>query len=469
MSSDSISRIGLSRSDDRGRLSNPGGADRAFGFAAAIWGLMILSFLTVRYRAAEDLMKPGGIDLQSKMQILAWFVLGLIAIRLVRIGRADLRLLLHPPLCWYTLFALLALISSLYSISPPLTLFRSGQVVIVILLVVSMRGAFHRLYALIAIYLAANWVLVLMANTGIDFGMRWMQGPDGEFLLFGRQTAQPWRFGSPLGHPSQISIIGAAAAGGVLARFDGPHLRRRLPLFAFFVVTVLLTISRTAIAGMFLAIFLVLAVRNRIIALVLMGGVVLPLLVMVPSMGGAVVQFGMRGQSSEEFKSLTGRSEIYRQGIDRAVEALPFGEGFVAGRAKAIVSKNVGNAIVHSHNLFIESSIGMGLLGLVSASMVLLVHLICLLRAIQIPPDRSGISPGWEMVAMSIPLLGFTILDRGFAAPVAPFLCIFIAVLAATTQLLLDRQGVAFAVSARLEKEDDDGKFVPNHGLDVGP
>ena len=309
---------------------------------------------------------------------------------------------------------------------------------IVVLLVVSLRENLRRLYFFIGMYLGANWLLFLMANSGMDFGMEWVCGVGYEYLITGRQSLHSWRFASPVGHPSQISVVGAAGAAGLLARTHRLNWKRNVPWIVFFAVTVLLTISRTAIAGMLLGMFVVLVVRRRTIPMVLMGGLVIPLAVMIPSIGGALLDYGMRGQSTDEFKSMTGRTDIYQQGMNRAIDSLPLGEGFVAGRAHAIVSKEVGESIVHSHNLFIESAVGMGMMGVISAFMVLFTLVISLVKVVQLPPNASGISPGWEPVAMSIPLLGFCILDRGFASPAAPFLCLFVAVLTLTTKLLLD-------------------------------
>lgn len=414
--------------------------DHDFRRIVLFWGMIILSFLTVRQRDAEDLLRPGGIDLQAQLQAAAWIGFGLVSLLLIAKRRAELKLLLHAPLTWFAIYAGIAVFSTLVSSSPALTLFRSGQVVITILLVISLRDNWDRVYFLIAMYLAANWILVLMANTGITLGMDWVRGPGNEFMLYDRHVPRGWRFGSPLGHPSQISVVGAAGAAGLMARYNGTQFRRHLPLFVFFVVTVLLTISRTAVAGMFLGAFVVLAVRGRIIPLLLVTSVVAPLMILLPSAGDAMVEYGMRGQSSEEFKSLTGRSDIYRHGFARACDAFPWGEGFVAGRAKAIVSKDVGGSIVHSHNLFLESAIGMGLMGLISSVMVLVTLGISLCRAIKIPSNASGISPGWEPLVMSIPLVGFCILDRGFAGPATPALCLFVLILAATTKLLLEHR-----------------------------
>ena len=79
----------------------------------------------------------------------------------------------------------------------------------------------------------------------------------------------------------------------------------------------------------------------------------------------------------------------------------------------------------------------MGVVGLLCAIMVVLTWGVSLLRAVRIPPDETGISPGWEPVAMSVPLVAYCILDRGFAGDADAFLCVFVVVLAYTTKLLL--------------------------------
>ncbi|MEM9588083.1 MAG: O-antigen ligase family protein, partial [Planctomycetota bacterium] len=387
---------------------------------------------------AEELMKSGGIDLQAKLQVAAWIGFGLLALRCVMRRRADLNLLLHAPLAWFVFYAATTVLSSVYSISPPLTLFRSGQGVIAILLVVSLRDGLNRLHVFIAMYLVGNWIFFLMANTGLDFGQAWIRGPDNDYMIFGSHSGRTWRLATPLGHPSQISIVGAAGAAGLLAKTTRRNLRRHLPLILFCAVTVLLTISRTAIAGMVVGCLIVLAARRRLVPVMLIGGMLIPLMVLIPSISESLVKYGMRGQSSEEFQSLTGRSTIYQQGLQRAGDALPLGEGFCAGRVRMIVAKEAGSSIVHSHNLFIESAVGMGVLGIVGAALVLITLAVSLCRVIRIPPNETGISPGWEPVAMAVPLLAFCTLDRGFASPAAPFLILFIALLALTARLLRD-------------------------------
>ncbi len=402
-----------------------------------VWVFALVSQMAFRQREVSELMAPGGFDMQVKFQIAAWMGLGVFAWQLIVRRVADLRLVVRSPLCWFAAYVVIAMVSTLYSTSPPLTLYRAGQLAVIIALVISLRDSLDRIHLFVFVFLALNWVLVLMANLGLDFGLGWIRGADNAFMVFDRQTTAPWRFSSPMAHASQISIVGGASAVGLAMRTTRKTLPDNLPFILFAVVTVLLTVSRTAIAAMLVGFIVVAIVRKSFIPLALLAGFALPLALIFTPVGDKLVEYTMRGQSVEEFQSLTGRSDIYRLGIARAMESMPLGEGFCAGRAESIVEKNVGQSIVHAHNLFIESAIGMGLLGLFASLMILVALGRSLLMAIQLKPDRSGVSPGWEPLAMSIPLVAFCILDRGFAAPAGPYVYLFVVVLAMTTRMLM--------------------------------
>ncbi|MEM9411755.1 MAG: O-antigen ligase family protein [Planctomycetota bacterium] len=408
-----------------------------FRWGIGIWLLILASFLSVRKRDASELMSNSGIDLQIKLQILAWVILGAIALVMLGTKKSKVKLSLQTPLFWYAIYIFLTVASTAYSNAPALTLFRSGQLVIMLLLILSMQEILaEKFHVFVLVFLAINWLLVIMANTGFDLGQEWVRGPGNIFCLRNRESLEPWRFSSPIAHASQVSIVGAASAVGLSTRITKENVSKLAPVVLFIALTVILTISRTAIASMFGGFFVVAFLRKQWIAMILVMGILIPIAIMFTPVGEKVIKFGMRGQSVEEFNSLTGRSEIYDLGLQRAKEALPLGEGFVAGRAQAIVAKSKGDSIVHSHNLFIESAVGMGILGVISAAMVLISLALALLKVIRLAPNPTGISPGWEPAVMSLPLFGFCILDRGFAAPVAPFVFLFAAVLTMTAQLL---------------------------------
>lgn len=411
-----------------------------FRWAMLVWLFILATFLSVRQRDAGDLMSDGGIDMQIKLQVAAWFLLGLLAVYLMGTKKSKVGLALQLPLFWYACYIFFAVVSTVYSAAPTLTLFRSGQLVVAMLLILSMGDLLNRhIHHFVMVFLIMNWVLVLMANLGLDFGQSWIRGENNVFMISNRYTLEPWRFSSPLAHASQVSIVGAASAIGLAFQMNRENRGRNLPMIVFTTLTVFLTISRTAIAAMLLGFFIVSILKKQWLPYVIVSGVLLPVAILFTPIGEKVVKFGMRGQSAAEFSSLTGRSDIYALGIERATNALPLGEGFQAGRANAIVAKTKGHSIVHSHNLFIESAVSLGVLGLISAAMVLLTFIRATIMAIRYAPKGpTGLSIGWEPALMTIPMFSFCALDRGFSAPICPFVCIFIAVLTITTRMLLN-------------------------------
>ena len=118
-------------------------------------------------------MGGDGFDAQVIFQIVSWTAFGLIGLWLLATGRADLRLLRRGPLFWYGGFVTLALISTLYSASPLLTLYRSLQLAVAVVLVISLRERLTHLYMLIVAYVAVNWGLFAagISRTGWRVGV----------------------------------------------------------------------------------------------------------------------------------------------------------------------------------------------------------------------------------------------------------------------------------------------------------
>src|SRR5207253_4829883 len=75
---------------------------------------------------------------------------------LFRSGRADLRLLRRGPLYWYAGFVLLALFSAVLAPNPLLTVFRSAQLAIALLLVISLRDHLKHIYLFICLFLRSE-------------------------------------------------------------------------------------------------------------------------------------------------------------------------------------------------------------------------------------------------------------------------------------------------------------------------
>ena len=410
--------------------------------------LIVTTFASFRSRDASALWGSGGIDAQVKFQLLSWLLLGCVALWLLATGRADLRLLRRGPLFWYCCFVALALLSTVYSASPKLTALRSMQLAVAVVLVISLREHLGSIYLFIVAYIGINWCLFLLAVLGLDGGLAWIRGPDDAYISFGGTADGPWRFGSAFGHPSQISVVAAVGAIGLSARTFGRRWATRGPLIAWLVLTVVLTVSRTAIAGLVVGLVVVAMGRRVLLPSLCFAGFAVSMLFMSYDRQEAAGRYLMRGQSAQEFQSLTGRVPVYETALRRVEESWPIGNGFRAARKELF---DEGAPIVHAHNLFLEALTGMGLAGGVLVGMVVLTLAASAWTILRRPrPPSCPVAPaGWELCGILVSIFAFCVLDAGFAVGVNPFLMLFLVVAALTQTVLLDGNDVVEEVSCR--------------------
>jgi O-antigen ligase len=383
-----------------------------------LWLWVLTTMASFRHRHGEELFDRGGMDTQVMFQAVSWCLLGLLAFWLVAAGRADLRLIRRGPLLWYGVFIVAALLSAAVSPVPTLTLFRAGQQGIALLLVISLRDQLPRMYTFILVYVAINWVLLLMAVTGLHFNQEWIYGHVEGKSLMGGDFMQRWRFTTAYGHPSWLSIMAAVGAVGLAARTQGGKWKINGPLIVLLVLTTLLTVSRTAIAGMILGFAVVALGRRQLVTALLL--VLLPCSALFVSSDfrRGVSRYLARGQRSQELESLTGRTEIYEVALQRIERSLPIGEGYQSGRFNPLEEDKASMA--HAHNLLLEAACGTGILGAFAVLMIVatwLGQIAWLLARTSLRFAQYDPTP-WELAAISAPLLAFGLLDSGFVTTV---------------------------------------------------
>lgn len=393
----------------------------------AIWCVIIATFTTFRGRHPSELMKSGGIDWQVKFQALTWVLLGVVGVYFWVSGRADRRLIRGGPLLWYLGFVVLALASSLWSTSPLLTAFRAAQHGVAVLLIISMREQLIRLATFAAIYIGVNWVLVLLSVSGMHGGINWIEAPEmqGDFLA--RVGNLQWRFMSRAGHPSHVSIVAAVAAISVAARWRAPRLGSQTALGLWFIATTILTVSRTAIAGLAGGLLVVLTSRRQAGLLLCLAGVLIPLALMIQPIRDVTTAYLRRGQTANQFSSMTGRLPVYAKALQRAEDHYLLGEGFQSARVEPI-----DEGWLHSHNLLLEALNSLGVIGVTFCVLIILVtagYLVAmwLRTSTQLDVRTTAV---WENAGMLAPLLAFCILDVGFMTAVNAVVLMYIAVLA---------------------------------------
>ena len=167
-----------------------------------------------------------------------------------------------------------------------------------LVLVLSLGARLKDVYTFVLVSLGVNWLLVILGITGVNFGQSWIVSPGKAFLMHGETPEQPWRLCTAFGHPTQIGVVAAAAAVGLLARTRRGDWKKNGPWIAFFAITAVLTVSRTCIAGMVLGILLVVLVRRDLWPVSLAATAVLLPLLMMPEFDAAVVKFPPPGANA---------------------------------------------------------------------------------------------------------------------------------------------------------------------------
>lgn len=392
-------------------------------YLVAVW--IMATFASFRNRPAWELLSDTGLDLQVKFQAASWLFFGTLALWLLASGRVDLSLFRRGPLAWYAAFVGLALVSTSYSSAPLFTGFAASQLATALVLTNAMRHQIDIVYRLIGIYVAINWVLVLLGEFHVPLGMAWIAPAKEIYLTYGGAEWESWRFTSAFGHPSFISIVAAMGCIGLAAR---DRLRgREIVVIAWLALTVVLTVSRTAILGMVLGLVVVFWRKQLLLSALLLGVFAASLLMVVPYLNDSLLGFILRGQSEEDLASLTGRTDLYETALER-IDRLALGDGFRSVRANLLEEENWGRGISHAHNLFLEALIGLGIPGVIAVTGSLISFLRTALRILWHPhrsTHRRSESDA-EALAVFVPILAFCILDSGFAMNANPFVLVFI-------------------------------------------
>jgi hypothetical protein len=393
----------------------------------AFW--MMSSMATFRTRDMSDLLGESAVDAQVLFQMASWGAFAALAGYFVYVRRFDFNLVRGGPILWYCLFLAFAGFSVVYSSSPALTFYYVVQLATIVILVCSLGERLDAFYKLVIFYAALNWILLVLGETGLNLGLEWITTAQRSFMGYGGTEEEHWRFSTAYAHPTQLSIVCAMAAIGLASRRE--HWRCKNLTIVFLVLTVMLSFSRSAIAGMlagFIVIFLLRGVLSVVLGLISLGTVAAMAL---PGVQDIVLDTFTRGQSAEDFGSLTGRANIYDSAWmrihDRDFNWL-LGEGFRSLRFHPIITDDYGHGVGHAHSLFLTVYIELGVTGVICATMVLLSFSFYALR-LAFPSRISrheNISGNPEILVMVFPILAMSIMDSGFVMSADIFVIGFI-------------------------------------------
>jgi len=342
---------GLSRS--RGR----------FEWWHLLWLFVFLSGLVFRIRGSEASV-DNPLDLWALYRLGLMGAVGLIL--LMRLGAKrtawakSLFQGLIGLLAWY---AVVSVVSSLWSVFAGWTLYKSVEYLVDVMLIAAIVASVGTAQKFKTLF-DWNWVLAgLLLLTVYAWALI---RPDLAVIhgigLTGVQIT---------GVLPAVSADGVGGIGGILAivaftrlLFSTSH--RRLWLYVLLlvvaIVTLILAQSRGAISGFLIAVAVVLLTTRRIGFLALCA-LAVPAVLGLTGLGSVFTEFFLRGQNPEMFASLSGRVNWWEVGWDLFKQQPVLGYGAYAGSRFAVLAVIGATTVSSIHNTWLEVLLGTGIMG----------------------------------------------------------------------------------------------------------
>jgi len=303
-------------------------------------------------------------------------LIGLLLIPLV-LKRPDV--LFRGILGLLTLFSLWRLASTLWSVNPLWTFYRSAEYLVIVALTACTVASLRNLTELRK-WMNWVWGWYAILATSAWIGIFWVPGE--ALRSFSSDALIPVRlFGVfPKLNADGLSQLGASLALIGISRWLGGNRRTVWPLLsAWGIATMILAQGRAAMAGFFVGSVLILVLYRRI-GLWIGLGLTLLTLFGASEFETLLWEFYRQGQSPTLFLSLSGRLYFWEFAWDNFIKESPLvGYGAFAG-PRFLVIRELGYQTLSSlHNTWVETAVEIGLPGafLLAATLVSVwVHLI---------------------------------------------------------------------------------------------
>lgn len=348
-----------------------------------LWLALLLSALVFRIRDVQAI-RESPLDAWAiyRVTLVAGvaLVLGLrLALRMTDCARPLVRGLVGG----LAIHTLIALASTLWSVYPAWTLYKSCEFLVdlallgAVLASVPSTGAFKSLF---------DWTWLLFGGLLVTVWAGAILAPDRAFIP--GSEVLPWRILGVLPALDQNSVGDLAAILAIvgLTRLLAPNRDRRArsfhaALFVASLATLVLSQTRAAIVGFLVAAFLVLLFSRRLGTIVVLALVVV-LLLSLSSASNLLTVSWQRGDRPEELENFSGRYPLW-EALWRKFQQSPWiGFGAYAGTRFASPTVLEDTSLSSALNSYLEVALGTGLLGLVPLLLVLAGTWWTLVRAV---------------------------------------------------------------------------------------
>jgi O-antigen ligase len=420
----------------------------------ALWMLLFVSGFVFRARTAAEI---------SEAPVDAWalFRIGLVFIvALVLFVRLCLKRTRWPSTLFsgaigiFFLYPLISLISTIWSVSPLWTLYKSLEFLIDVFLLAVIVGMLesaedYRKFAnwtwiLLGFLVATAWIGAI-----VDPGDAFFSDPSVRSMVL------PARLVGlvPVVACNELSEISAVLALVALSRlFVDPEAQnsrsRYRVLFGIALITLVITQTRGAFASFLigLVVLLILTRRYRLAAVAgISSALVAMALLLFTNFGATATSFLLRGQSVDQASGISGRGEIWQQALTSILESPWIGYGGFAGSRFVVFTKNsLGSS---SLNSYIDGALNIGIGG----ALILLFVAVWVGRSLFRSIDRSELWRPESCLALEMFLALIIILvgslESGNLVTHPPLS--FLIVLGAAEVLRLERRSLSRAALRR--------------------
>jgi O-antigen ligase len=333
------------------------------GWPHLLWLLLFLSIMLFRVRNTREI-REALLDSGAIYRIL---LVALVAAMIAyRFGlRSDFwrNSMFRGLVGLLTIYGLLSLLSTLWSVHPAWTAYKSAEMLVdiaavaAILLLLKRREHFGTLF---------DWTYLLFGGL---LGTVWIG-----LLVWPELALQPSRgmipvqlFGvMPVVHANSVGEYSALLAFVAVARLRfGSRQARPLyyVLLTVCLASLILSQTRSAIGGFLLASFVVLALASPKFTAASVAVMAMALF-SVAGLGQFLWAYLSRGQSVELMETFTGRMSWWTAAWEVFLENPLFGiGGFAAGRFGVL--ENINPIPSNLHNSFLEVLVGVGIIGLI--------------------------------------------------------------------------------------------------------
>ena len=338
-----------------------------------VWMLLIilLGFILGPGSIDAEGVREGNVNIGESGKLIravSVIIVALFAL-FVSFRSKSLRFLLTGTNGWLFAFFLLCFASVIFSPVKSLTLFKSFEILTLLMMISLTYAAKDRyeaskkfIIALLVFYIATVIGVYLQLVIFGTAGQRQLYGatPLFGFMLISKYPAM---VGNALGY------LGAVVAlfGLYLISTESSANRRRLMLGGVVLLlgvgVAFLSYTRSIIVFLYLAMFIYFAYRKKyIVNVLLIFMLIIPL--SIPQVQQKILEHMRRGDTDENIGSLSGRTHMWEEVFNRSPLKIVVGDGYATG-SKYMNYETTGKLLAQSnvHNGFLEVVMSVGLIG----------------------------------------------------------------------------------------------------------